>query len=177
MENDSLTPLEDLADLIAGPARYGLDSLVRDLDIERQRLGVKPYLTAFWISDLGYDGFTDWIRLGASYTDVDEAIIRADQWVDSIKNQYLKEARADWVVDPDDGLSPTVPVGKGVDIHYRNSLGLAGGAYNHIYLCARVLGPFQGWIVDRPLVDFFAKTKDELRSYLLDVGGSRPGSA
>lgn len=175
MSDDSPTPIEDLSNFIGGPVHSGLDGLAKGLDIERQRLGAKPYLTAFWISELGYDGFYDRIRLGTSYTDVDEAIICADQWLNSMKKKYLKEARADWVVDPDDGLSPTLPVGKGVDIHYQNSLGLAGGWYDHIFLCARVLGPFRGWIVDRPIVDFFAKTKDELRLYLLDVGAQRPG--
>jgi hypothetical protein len=145
--------------------------LVNGLDIERRRLGAKPYLTAFWVSDLGYDGFTEWIRLDASYTDAEAAITHSDSWLDEQKSSYLKKARTNWIVDPDDGLSPTFAIGKGIDIHYQNSLGLAGGIYAHIYLCARVLGPFQGWIIDRPLLDFFTRSKEELRSYLLDAGG------
>lgn len=172
MDDDPVTPIETLASLLQSADAYGFERLKAGLLAERRRLGANPYLVTLWLSDLGYDGFTDSISLGDSYQQADEAIAEATQWVHSVRNNYLMEARADWTIDPDRGLSSTMPFGKGVEIFYQEALGLAAGFYNHIYICARVLGPFRGTIVDRPLLGCFENTKEELRSHLLSAAGA-----
>jgi hypothetical protein len=174
MSSPDVTPIETLASLIQSPDRYGFEWVVKGLRAERDRLGSAPYLTTFWISDMGYDGFTDSIGLGDSYTNSSEAIAHSDNWLSSARDGYLQSGRASWTIEPEKGLSPTLRIGEGVGIYYQKSLGLAGGRYDHVYLCARVLGPFQGWIVEKPLMDFFAETKNELRSFLMEVSGWRP---
>ena len=178
MSSSDVTPIETLASLVQSPDGYGFEWVMKGLRAERERLGSRRYLTTFWISDLGYDGFTDSIELGDSYENSNEAIARSVSSLSSVRDSYLQAARASWKIEPERGLSPTLRVGEGVSIYYQKSLGLAGGHYDHIYLCARVLGPFQGGIVERPLIDFFANTREELRAYLMNAGGWQwqPGS-
>lgn len=170
----SPAPIEDLAARLAGPGRYRYDHLLRGLDQERSRLGDRAYLSVFWIHDFEYDGLTDWVRLGDSFDDLEEAKRHAVNGVAALRREREKDSYFKWYEEPgrESPFLPKVAPHTRIRVLHEVRLTMTPGPYYRVYFCSRVLGPFEGAIVDDPLIDILESTKEELWSYFLDAGGS-----
>jgi hypothetical protein len=54
----------ELANRIAGPARYKFDMLVEGIAAEQRRLVGGPFLALLWVRVFDFEGLTEWLVLG-----------------------------------------------------------------------------------------------------------------
>ncbi len=169
-----LTPssIHEFAERLAGPAHYKFEMLLEGLERERARLGSSPYLTVFWKHEFDYDGLTDWIYLGESCDTVDWAKHHAVRELAVLRDAHVSSNRRSWTDDPDQESRylPYVRPHDRIRVQDERRLTLTSGPYDHVYFCARVLGPFTGTIIDHPLLDLLSELKHELWSFFVDAG-------
>lgn len=173
---------QGLATLLAGrgPEPYMQKQLEAGIDLERRRLGDRPYLLMRWAAIFDYEGLSNSLALVDSFDSAVAAVRTADaqlalrlkQCLAHPKNSYeppwqIWEGRElgamHWPK-----LSPPEPI-KTVHNH---GFALVGGMYDRWYESFIVLGPFPSGSVSRELVATFKQDRFELWAHLTDVGDS-----
>ncbi|MGB6486428.1 MAG: hypothetical protein WBE91_06050 [Steroidobacteraceae bacterium] len=170
------SPLE-LAELVeprSHLAKFELDKLVEGIRLEQQRLGNRPFLTILWLKLLDLDGYDNYLWLGESFENRDQAqAFVVAELADLLAVHTGANRQRPWREDPDRGCAAEgAAPGGTIPVCHEQTLSLTAGDYiNRIYLRDQVLGPFPGAVVGHGLVAMLAG-RYELSSYLRDVGGA-----
>lgn len=170
-----MTTALDLAESIAGPARYKFDELVSGIAIEQQRLAARPYATILWQRVLDFEGLTDWLYLGNSFDDAARASAFISAQIDELRTLHTRPnstERLQWRADPT-WKGPTCPAATArqpLSNLAEQSLILIGDEYNRIYYRAQVLGSFPGNVVGSELFAAVGGSRQELWAYLVAAG-------
>ena len=159
-------------------AKLAFDKLVEGIRTEQQRLGNRPFLTILWLKLLDLDGYDDYLWLGESFENRDQAqAFVVAELADLLAAHTGPNRQRPWREDPDRGCAAEgAAPGGTIPVCHEQTLSLTAGDYiNRIYLRDQVLGPFPGAVVGHELVAMLAG-RYELSSYLRDVGGATLGN-
>jgi hypothetical protein len=155
-------------------AKVELDKLVEGIRMEQQRLGNRPFLTILWLKLLDLDGYDDYLWLGESFENREQAqAFVVAELADLLAAHTGANRQRPWREDPDRGCAAEgAAPGGTIPVCHEQTLSLTAGDYiNRIYLRDQVLGPFPGAVVGHELVAMLAG-RYELSSYLRDAGGA-----
>jgi hypothetical protein len=165
----------ELANRIAGPARYKFDILLEGIAAEQTRLVGGPFLALLWVRVFDFEGLMEWLVLGDACPNVSAASqYLAKQFEAFQLAQTRLRALSEEAWEIDHGRSYVLPLNPpdSIRIQSTRTLTLDGGPYHRIYLCGHVLGPFPAGVVGHELFDTL-KGLHETWQWFLSVGESR----
>src|SRR5579863_1781297 len=126
-------------------AERAFDKLLEGIRAEQQRLGNRPFLTILWLKLLDLDGYDDYLWLGESFENRDQAqAFVVAELADLLAAHTGPNRQRPWREDPDRGCAAVAASPGGtIPVCHEQTLSLTAGDYiNRIYLRAQVLGPF-----------------------------------
>jgi hypothetical protein len=150
------------------------DDLLMGIKIEQDRIGKSPYLVVVNQNEFDIDGMSDFLYLMDSFNSQDEAEQYAEQLSRDILEKQLAEDNygTPWALEST-GQAPYLAQPKVKTISkqrvlFDRSFKTVSGEFDRRYTIVRVIGPFEGNVVNPDLADLL-NANDELRYYFYRV--------
>lgn len=162
----------DLANRIAGPARYKFDVLSDGIAAEQARLVSGRVLSLFWLRVFDFEGLTEWLVLGDAHQNIPDASQYIETQLDAFQLSQTRVRASSgetWAVEHDRDYALPLKPPEPLQIHETRTRTFYGGPYDRVYLCGHVIGPFAGTIVGDELFDMLHGLH-EAWSWFVSVG-------